>query len=76
MKIRYFGFLSHKNKKQAVALIRNLIDPEMKLPEKIKETILEMMLRLTGTDISCCPECKKGKMKTIRKLKRHYYNSS
>ena len=76
MKIRYFGFLSHKNKKQAVALIRKLIDPEMKLPEKLKETILEMMLRLTGTDISCCPECKKGKMKIIRKLKRHYYNSS
>ena len=76
MKIRYFGFLSHKNKKQAVALIRKLIDPEMKLPEKLKETILEMMLRLTGTDISCCPECRKGKMKIIRKLKRHYYNSS
>jgi len=76
MKIRYFGFLSHKNKKQAVALIRKLIDPDAKLPEKLKETILEMMLRLTGTDISCCPECRKGKMKIIRKLKRHYYNSS
>ena len=26
MKIRYFGFLAHTNKKQAVALIRRLLD--------------------------------------------------
>jgi len=76
MKIRYFGFLSHKNKKQAVALIRKLIYPDMKLPEKIKETISEMMLRLTGTDITCCPKCRKGKMILIKKLPRQYCNSS
>jgi len=76
MKIRYFGFLSHKNKKQAIELIRNLIDPDALLPAKIKETISEMMLRLTGTDITCCPECKKGKMKKIKELPGHYYNSS
>jgi len=27
-----------------------------------------MMLRLTGTDITCCPKCKRGKMKVIKKL--------
>ena len=75
MKIRYFGFLSHKNKKQAIKLLRKLIDPDAKLPEKISETILEMMLRLTGIDITCCPKCKKGKMKVIKKLPRHYLNS-
>jgi hypothetical protein len=76
MKIRYFGFLSHKNKKEAVALIRRLIDSDIKLPEKIKESIVDMMLRLTGTDITCCPKCKKGKMKVINKLRSHYCNSS
>jgi hypothetical protein len=75
MKIRYFGFLSHKNKKQSISLIRKLIDPHAKLPEKIKETILEMMLRLTGKDITCCPKCKKGKMKIIKKLPRPYCHS-
>ena len=75
MKIRYFGFLSHKNKKQAIALIRKLIDPYAKLPEKIVETIMEMMLRLTGKDITCCPKCGKGKMKIIKKLPRPYCNS-
>ena len=76
MKIRYFGFLAHKNKKQAVALIRKLIDPDMTFPEKIKETVSEMMLRLTGTDITCCPKCKKGKMIIIKKVPRLYCNSS
>jgi hypothetical protein len=68
MKIRYFGFLSHTIKKKDIALIRKLIDPDAPLPEKINESIGEMMLRLTGIDISCCPQCKKGKMIRIRKL--------
>jgi hypothetical protein len=72
MKIRYFGFLSHKNKNQAVALLRKLIDPDAQLPEKIVETIMEMMLRLTGKDITCCPKCGKGKMKITRKLPTPY----
>jgi hypothetical protein len=72
VKIRYFGFLSHKNKKQAITLIRKFIDPDAELPEKIKETIFEMMLRLTGTDITRCPKCGKGKMKVIRKLPGQY----
>ena len=76
MKIRYFGFLSHRNKKQAVALIRKLIDPNAALPEKLKETVLEMMLRLTGQDILCCPNCKKGKMTIIKKLPSQFLNSS
>ena len=75
MKIRYFGFLAHTNKKQAVALIRRLLEDTTNL-EKTKETIPEMMLRLTGTDITCCPRCKKGTMTIIRKLPRHYYDSS
>jgi hypothetical protein len=68
IKIRYFGFLSHANKKKHIPLIRKLIDPDALLPEKIDESISEMMLRLTGIDISCCPKCKKGKMVRIRKL--------
>jgi hypothetical protein len=75
MKIRYFGFLAHTNKKQAVALIRSLLGVTTYL-EKTKETIQEMMLRLTGSDITCCPRCKKGTMTIIKKLPRLYYDSS
>ncbi len=76
IKIRYFGFLSHTNKNKEVPLIRKLIDPDATLPDKIKETILEMMLRLTGIDITCCPKCMKGKMINIRKLPKDELNSS
>jgi hypothetical protein len=47
----------------------------MKVPEKIKEMILEMMLRLTDTDSTCCPKGKKGKMIIIKKGPKLYCNS-
>lgn len=45
MKIRYFGFLSHRNNKQAIKIIRHrqLINPDASLPQKLEETYLEMM---------------------------------
>ena len=76
IKIRYFGFLAHTNKKKDIPLIRKLIDPDATVPEKINESISEMMLRLTGIDITCCPQCKKGKMIRIRKLPKNDLNSS
>ena len=76
MKIRYFGFLSHRNKRQAIRLIREYIDPDAAIPEKLKETVFEMMLRLTGQDITCCPKCKKGKMVIIKELPNQYLDSS
>jgi len=76
MKIRYFGFLSNNNKKQTIPLLRKLIDPSAKLPEKTKETIIEIIFRLTGEDITCCPECKKGEMRMIKKISKQKLNSS
>jgi Putative transposase/Transposase zinc-binding domain len=76
MKIRYFGFLANKNKKKSIPILRKLINPEAKLPEKVKETIQEMMLRMTGNDITCCPKCKKGTMIIIKNLPKPNRNSS
>ena len=68
MKIRYFGFLAHTNKRKSIPLLRQLIGSSAELPEKTEETVQEMMVRLTGVDISICPKCKKGKMKIIKEL--------
>ncbi len=62
VKIRYFGFLAHRNKTRCIALIRKLIDPKAEPIEKHDETVTQMMLRLTGIDITACPQCGKGKM--------------
>jgi hypothetical protein len=67
---------AHTNKKKDIPLIRKLIGADATLPEKTNESIGEMMLRLTGIDITCCPVCKKGKMIRIRKLPNYYLNSS
>lgn len=76
MKIRYFGFLAHTNKGKYIPLLRKLIDPLAKIPEKVKESIEEIMLKLIGLDISCCPECKTGKMVTINELPRTIWDTS
>lgn len=62
MKIRYYGFLAHANKKASIPLLRQLINPDAEIAERLIETVEEMMLRLTGIDVSLCPECGHGKM--------------
>ena len=52
----------------SIPLIRSLIDPEAKIAVKLTETAQEMMMRLTGVDLSLCPECGKGKMVCIEEL--------
>lgn len=68
MKIRYYGFLGHANKKVSIPLLRLLINPEVKIAVKLSETVQEMMMRLTGVDPSLCPECGIGKMVYIEEL--------
>jgi len=62
MKIRYYGFLASTNKKDSIPFIQQLLEPDFKTTEQQEETIQEIMLRLTGNDISRCPECGKGEM--------------
>jgi len=69
MKIRYFGFLSNKKKQTSIALIRRLVGRKITLPERKKENVRELMLRLTGKDIALCPHCKKGILVTVELLK-------
>lgn len=68
MKIRYFGFLGHANKKTAIPLIWKLIDPDAVIAEKVVETVQETMLRVSGIDISLCQNCGKGKMVCVGDL--------
>ena len=70
VKIRYFGFLSHRTKKEAVPHIRSLIGKTKTLPEKTVETVRDMMIRLTGEDPLRCPVCKEGFLEVLRVLPR------
>jgi hypothetical protein len=76
IKIRYFGFLSHTRKKKAIARIRRIIDPLPAVPEVKKETTRETMLRVTGVDITICPQCGKGRITTQARIPAVYYRDT
>ena len=60
MRIRNYGFLANRCKKESLGKCRELLGLSFELPEKVEKSIQEMMLQLTGIDISRCPVCKKG----------------
>jgi len=75
-KIRYFGFLAHANKNICIPLIRALIGTIKDYAEKLVESVQEMMLRLTGVDIGCCPKCGQGTMVVGKPLARAAFDTS
>ena len=75
-KIRYYGFLAHANKKTCIALIRTLINATTAYAKKLVESVQEMMLRLTGVDICCCPQCGKGTLVYLRPIARSAYDDT
>ena len=75
-KIRYFGFLAHANKNTCIPLIRALIGTIKDYAEKLVESVQEMMQRLTGVDIGCCPKCGQGTMVVGVPLARVAFDTS
>ena len=72
MKIRHYGFLANRNKKQKIAIIRGFLGLLPELPEKHTRTISEMMLDLTGRDITQCPACKTGRLFHVAEIAPDY----
>jgi hypothetical protein len=67
VRIRHYGFLANRNRRTNLEVIRKLL----KLPTqllKMHASLEEMMLQLTGIDITSCPCCNKGKMQLIVEL--------
>jgi hypothetical protein len=54
-KIRYYGFLSNCNRKTKLLTCLRLTRTRIK--PKVKLTAKELILKLTGIDISICPSC-------------------
>jgi hypothetical protein len=75
-KIRYYGFLAHANKRTCIPLIRTLINPSVTYAAKLVESVQEMMLRLVGVDICCCPQCGQGTMVFSEPIARTAYDDT
>jgi hypothetical protein len=68
MRIRHFGFLANRSKKQALAQCRNLLKLDPALPEIPKQSAKDLLLKTTGVDLSRCPYCHEGTMITVGDL--------
>ena len=68
MRIRHFGFLSNRNKKENIQKIRTVLGASADLHTDPNLSVLNMMLQLTGLDITLCPHCNNGKMRVVAEL--------
>ena len=68
MRIRHFGFLANRSKKKDLGRCRELLGLCPELPKPSEKTTQQLMLELTGIDVTKCPLCKKGTMKVIAQL--------
>ncbi|MFZ5517690.1 MAG: IS91 family transposase, partial [Candidatus Zhuqueibacterota bacterium] len=68
MRIRHFGFFANRVKKDLIRTCRLLLETTADLPETAERSLRDLMLTLTGTDISKCPACQTGTMRRIMKI--------
>jgi hypothetical protein len=67
MRIRHFGFLANRSKKQALAQCRNLLDLNP-LPQSPILSAKDLLRKITGVDLSRCPCCHEGTMIVVGDL--------
>jgi predicted Zn-ribbon and HTH transcriptional regulator len=68
MRIRHFGFLANRAKKHALAQCRKLLKLDAALPEIPKKSAHDLLLELTGIDLSRCPSCHQGTLIVVAEL--------
>jgi hypothetical protein len=64
VRIRHYGFLANRNRAANLNAIRQLMESSVP-PGRQLSSVKEMMLKLTGIDITVCPCCNKGKMQRV-----------
>ncbi len=69
MRIRYYGFLCNRFRKENLEIVREILGVEEAL-EQPSKSALELMMELTGIDLSLCPKCQKGRMRIIHSVKK------
>jgi len=57
MRIRHFGLLANRSKKQALARCGKLLDLDPALPQSSILSAKDLLLKITGVDFSRCPCC-------------------
>jgi len=61
-RIRYYGFLSNRNRKKALELCFKILGKIREAKQSKNIDVLELIKNLFGHDLTLCPECKKGRL--------------
>ena len=72
VRIRHFGFLANRYKKENIQHCREIIGVPQEIPETTEKNTQERMLELTGIDITSCPCCKTGSMIVIEEIPKQW----
>ncbi len=72
MRIRHYGFLANRCKRDNLLKCRQFLDVSLDLGEAAEKSIQQLMLELTGVDITQCYKCKKGTMKKFADLPQRF----
>ncbi len=70
VRIRHFGFLANRNRMGNLNKIRQLMGLSAQA-QRHRASLEEMMLKLTGIDITLCPCCKKGTMRVVTEIPKY-----
>ena len=68
MRIRHFGFLSSRLKKDDLPRCRKLLGLPEEMPRPTRKSTLELLVELTGIDPTKCRRCKTGRMVRVAEL--------
>jgi hypothetical protein len=67
VRVRHFGFLANRSK-SLLSKCRQLLDLGPAMPKLPQKSVHELMLQLTGIDITRCPLCQKGTLVFLANL--------
>ena len=69
VKIRHFGLLANRKRKHHISLARQLLgSAKTEVKKDASKTWQELMLEVSGVDVTKCPACQKGRMVSIGML--------
>jgi len=77
VRIRHFGLLANRKRKNIIALCRKILGEKKTVTQQNtqKETWQEQLFRICGIDVTLCPVCQKGKMAMVALLLPYRCNS-
>jgi hypothetical protein len=77
VRIRHFGLLANRNRKDHITLCRMILEDGKTITKENdrQETWQEQLLRICGVDVTTCPICQKGRMLRVALLIPYRCNS-